>query len=69
LRDDEERAEARRALSFLQSLRQAIPASLDDSDDTKDAFQKYESELIAKANGTPPAPKKRRYTASKRQKK
>lgn len=67
--EDEERAEARRALSFLQSLRQAIPASLDDSTDTKSAFEKYESDLIAKSNGTPPAPKKRRYTPSKRQKK
>lgn len=65
MRDDEERAEARRSLSFLHALRVAIPASLDDGSETKAAYQKFERELITKSNGAPPAEKKPRYSASK----
>ncbi len=69
MRDDEERAEARRTLSFLQCLRQAIPASLDDDTETKATYEKFESDLVAKVNGAPAPKKKRRYSPSKRQKK
>ena len=67
MRDDEERAEARRALSFLQSLRVAIPAALDDSSATKEAFKNHEADLIAKNNGTPADPNPgRRWARSKK---
>lgn len=54
-----ERAEARSTLGLLQAIRQAVPASLDNSSTTRAAFEKYEAGLIAKANGTDAAPARR----------
>jgi hypothetical protein len=65
VRDDEIRTEARRDLGFLQALRQAIPAALDDGSGVKDAFEKYEAGLIAKANGADAKPTDKRYSTSK----
>jgi len=48
-------------------VRHAIPASLDDTAAVRDPYQKFEAELIAKSNGSPAQPKKKRYAPSKRQ--
>lgn len=54
---------------MLSALRMAIPASLDNSSQTRTAFEQFERGLIAKATGTTPqehkrwAPSKRRAPA------
>lgn len=59
-----ERAEARRTLGFLQAVRQAVPASLDNSNGTRTAYEQFEAALVAKANGAMPE-KARRWQPSK----
>jgi hypothetical protein len=62
----QERAEARRALGTLQALRLAIPASISSESAPGNAYLNHEKGLLAKANGEPPKPKKKRYTESKK---
>lgn len=61
MRDEDERAEARRTLALLQALRTAIPASLDAK--AADGYREHEAALIGRANGQPAA-KAARYAPS-----